>query len=208
VKREIPIKCSCGTFRGMAIDLSPANSNRSICLCDDCQAYAHYLGRASDVLDTNGGTDICPIAPAKLKITHGRDHLKSLRLSEKGMIRWYAGCCKSPIANCIPMAKLPFAGVFMTILEASSAEIDQILGPVQTRVQGRFGIGSLPKDTHPTVPLSFLVRTVRFLLTGVLKRQYAPSPFFDSQTAQPVVEPYVLTPTERENLRQFCGPRP
>jgi len=174
-------------------------------MCDDCQAYAHFLGKAKQVLDANGGTDIFPVTPSHLKITAGAEHLKCLRLSPKGMFRWYAGCCKTPIANSMPSPQFPFAGVIHTIMDhsADNQTRDEALGPIIARVQGKHGIGPLPPGTHPTAPLSLILNTLRFLLLAWIKKQHKPSPFFDLTTGKPKVEPYILTPSERQGLRKL-----
>ncbi len=50
-------RCRCGEVRGIVTDASPHTANRVVCYCDDCQAFAHRLGRA-DLLDAHGGSDI------------------------------------------------------------------------------------------------------------------------------------------------------
>jgi hypothetical protein len=129
---NVSLKCRCGSFRGVASDISSSTGSRIICYCDDCKAYAHYLGQSKEVLDSNGGTDVFPVTPCKLKITHGAENLKCLRLSDKGMFRWYAGCCKTPIANSMPTHKIPFAGVISTIMCHANDHItrDEALGPI------------------------------------------------------------------------------
>ena len=96
---EVPLKCSCGSVQGVARDVSPKTGNRLVCMCDDCQAYAHHLGRAEHILDRNGGTEVFQLTPSQLTLTEGREHLRCLRLKEKGLMRWYAGCCNTPVAN-------------------------------------------------------------------------------------------------------------
>src|SRR5688572_22885083 len=97
----IPLKCNCGSIRGQ-VEISRSMNKRIICLCNDCQAYAHYLGRVDRMLDPNGGTDIVPVHPAKLRLTRGAEYLACVRLSDDGVYRWYAGCCNTPIANTPP----------------------------------------------------------------------------------------------------------
>jgi hypothetical protein len=207
---DISLKCQCGAMRGIATEIAPEKSNRVVCMCGDCQAFAHFLGKADSVLDKNGGTDIFAVAPCNLQITQGREHLKCVRLFEKGLCRWYAGCCNTPIANTMPFARMPFAGVVHSIMDhAGDGETrDQALGPIRARIYGMSGIGALPADTHQTAPPSMILRVMRFLLVGFIAGRHTPSPFFDSNTGKPVVQPKVLSPSERENLRKYCGPKP
>lgn len=207
---NVPLKCSCDKLQGVAKILSSEQGRRIICLCDDCQAFAHYLGHAKSVLDENGGTEILQILPANLEINQGIENLRCLRLSDKGMLRWYTGCCNTPIANTAPYSKMPYAGVVHSILDfADDAKSrEAALGPVRARIQGKFGIGKLPEGTHQKAPLGLILRIIAFLVGGLLRGKHAPSPFFDRRTGKPIVEPYVLSANEREALRKFCGPNP
>ena len=200
---HVPMKCQCGALQGFADVPSAHKGGRFVCMCDDCQAYAHYLGRAGDVLDANGGTEIFPVAPANLKITQGFENLKCCRLSDNGMYRWYAGCCKTPIGNTPASTKSFYVGVVSTIMNypADNQLRDSELGPIFARLQGKFGIAPLPPGTLETVSFPVILRMVRFMLGSVLKRQQKPSPFVDSSTGQLRVKPYILTAAEREALR-------
>ncbi|MBY0371355.1 hypothetical protein K2X33_11755 [bacterium] len=188
----LSLRCKCGALRGAAHGLSPKTGLRSVCYCNDCQAYAHFLGRASDILDADGGTDIFPVQPAQLEITLGHENLTCVRLSEKGMYRWYTDCCNTPIANSMAWPKMPFAGVVHSIMDyaASGTKRDEALGPIRARSQGKYG----------TPPMSFLFRVVGFLLRGFWKKQHQPSPFFHAD-GRPRARPRILSPVEREALK-------
>ncbi len=214
---SVELKCQFGSLLGSIENVSTVRGRRTadggrrtVCMCVDCQAYAHYLGQAAHVLDENCGTDVLPVAPANLKITQSTEHLKSMTLSEKGMLRWYAGCCDRPIANTAPMAKLPFAGVIDAIidLDGTLGLRDEVLGPIGARVQAKSGIGKTPEDSFPKGSMKLIFQTIGFLLPGLVKRQHAPSPFFSSQTGAPSVTPIILTAAERDALRPLCGPNP
>jgi hypothetical protein len=84
-------------MRGVASDVSQSSGFRFVCYCRDCQAFARFLERA-DVLDPAGGTDIFQMPPARVKLVAGTDAMRCLRLSNK-VLRWYADCCRTPIAN-------------------------------------------------------------------------------------------------------------
>ena len=68
---ELALRCRCGTVRGVARDVAPSTVNHCFCYCDDCQAFAHFLGRADDVLDAYGGTEITQMSQANVGF-HGR----------------------------------------------------------------------------------------------------------------------------------------
>jgi hypothetical protein len=202
---EVPLKCSCGKMRGMAV-VDPQGSNRAVCLCGDCQSFAHFLGRAAEILDKNGGTDIVPLAPRNFRLTQGQEHLACLRLSPKGMFRWYAGCCQTPIANA-PSAALPFLGTVHLFfdLPRDPAVRDQALGPVRAKFYGKDGHGEMGPDISPGIPpLWFILRTMKFMLLGKIRGMHRPSPFFVADSGAPVVEPRVLTKAEREEVAHVC----
>lgn len=194
--RSVPLRCRCGALRG-EVEVGPGTGQRIVCYCDDCQALARFLER-DDVLDAHGGSDIFQTRPAGVRITEGADQLACMRLSEKGMHRFYARCCRTPIANTLG-ARAPFVGLASTALDPGARE--SALGPPIARVQGRFAIGGVPAGAHPTVGPGLIARTFAFLARGFLTGSHAPSPFFDARTKQPRVTPEVLTPTRRDALR-------
>ena len=65
----------------MAHEVSPGAGNHAVCYCDDCQAFAHFLGRAADILDPHGGTEIFQMSPARIALTAGTERLACMRLS-------------------------------------------------------------------------------------------------------------------------------
>src|SRR5262245_25612243 len=96
---DLAIRCDCGAVRGVARGVSGERGNRVVCYCDDCQSFAHVLERSEDTLDAHGGTEIFQMSPAQLEFTAGADRLACLRLTPKGLLRWYASCCRTPIGN-------------------------------------------------------------------------------------------------------------
>lgn len=205
---DIPLRCSCGAVRGVARDLSPKRGTRVVCMCIDCQTYAHFLGRADEILDVHGGTDVFQLAPGQLELREGAEQLRCVRLSPKGAMRWYTECCKTPVGNTAASSKIPFVGVphlFMDHGGAPGAR-ERDLGPVRFRVQGKSGHGRLPPDTHPEFPRRLLARTFYLLLRAKLAGLAGPSPFWDER-GRPKVEPTVLTKEERARLRQRCQAR-
>lgn len=204
---NISLKCNCGSFEGLISEISHSLNRRFVCLCNDCQAYAHFLGRVDTVLDPNGGTEILSVHPAKIKITQGVENLTCVRLSDDGMIRWYTRCCKTPIANTQTSPRFPYVGLVHTIMNFSgnSNEKEQKLGPIYARVNGKYGIGPLPPHTSQNTPLKLIFWTLLFLVRGFIWKLYTPSPFFDSNTGKPRVTPSVLSDSEYESLIQLCG---
>ena len=199
---DLPLRCRCGAVRGVARDALPSKINHCFCYCDDCQAFAHYLGRADDVLDAHGGTEITQMSQANIRFTAGADKIAAMRLSPKGMIRWYASCCGTPIGNTMPTTLMPFVGVIKAIIDAPSAE----LGPVRGRgfaKSAKGGKDAVPNDGLPELVMiaRVLAKVLRWRLRGDHKR----SPLFDAVTGRPLVDPRVLDEAEREDLRRRCA---
>ena len=201
---DIPLKCRCGSVRGVAKQIVPSQGNRLVCMCDDCQAFAHHLGAAERVLDPHGGTDIFQTTPSRVSISEGIEHLACLRLSPKGLMRWYAKCCNTPIANTMASPRVPFAGVVHTFMDHTGTSRDEALGPILARIQGRFAVGAVPEGAHRRAPMGIIFRTIRLLGGGFIRGTHRPSPFFDS-SGNPVIDATVLSASEREKLRTLCG---
>ena len=188
-----PLQCACGSLKG-EVTYGPG-VNRGVCYCDDCQAFATYLDRSTDVLDDRGGTDIVQMSPDRVRFTQGVEHLACLRLSEGGLMRWYARCCNTPIGNTASDYKMWFVGLIHGCLEGEGApSLETSFGPQRMRVHTQFARGEPKPTTQGLVPtiLKFIARTVRARLTGA----YRNTPFFDA-TGKPVADPHILSETER-----------
>lgn len=197
---DLPLRCHCGAVRGTALALSPKSGTHGVCYCDDCQAFFHFLAR-DEMLDEHGGSDIFQLTPAQLRIERGAEHIRCLRLSDKGMYRWFAGCCRTPIANTMGWARLPFAGMLLCFVdpEVEKATRERAVGQPVAFAFGRFARGGTPAHVPPGAPVRWALRTLRKLGRGFLRGQHRPSPFFDEHGA-PVVQPKVLTPAQRSAL--------
>lgn len=119
------------------------------CYCTDCRAFAHFLGKAPDVLDEQGGTEIVQVAQPRLRFIQGEDYLSAVRLSDKGMIRWYASCCGTPIGNTLANPKVSFIGLIHTCLDR--ARMNQDFGTSVAVVNTDTALGS-PKPRQRGLP--------------------------------------------------------
>lgn len=202
MKTNISLRCICGNVRGVATNVSPETGNRLVCMCDDCQAYAYYLGRADEMLDENGGTDIYQLSPSQIVIESGKENIRCVRLTSGGLIRWYASCCNSAIGNTLGSAKISFVGMPHTFMDhqGDGRKRDEVLGPCRLSIYGCYGKGKLPLGVHPKVPFRFFVRVFCFIVSSSFKKKNFPSPFFDETSGKPVVEPKILSDDQRERL--------
>lgn len=169
-----------------------------MCYCKDCQAFAHFLGKADDILDEMGGTDVIATLPKYLRFTHGFEALACMSLTGNGMLRWYAGCCNTPIGNTPRNFKTSHVGLVHTCLEDPSRSLERSFGPVRMRVNTKHAKGK-PKP----MPISTVTSILRFmssLIGARLDGSYKSTPFFIPDRGIPVVPPKVLTSSERERV--------
>jgi len=199
---DFTIRCTCGTLCGRTSDLSTDDGPRLVCYCDDCQAFARFLGRADDILDEAGGTDVFQLSPAHLRINKGIDHLACMRLKSKGLLRWFADCCRTPIGNTLATRQVSFVGLVNTCIHLEDGgSLDDLIGPVQGGVHGRFATGDRSKlRASDGAPLSLIARSMGKILKRRLRGDHRDSPFFDTRTGKPVVTPKVLSAAERREL--------
>ena len=198
----LALQCRCGSVRGVAA-VSPSTGNHAVCYCDDCQAFAHFLGRANDVLDANGGTDIFQMSPAGLKLTAGVERVACIRLSSKGLLRWYASCCNTPIGNTMASSGVPFIGLIRAFAREPAGAA---LGPIRARAfphRAKGDQAAIPKDGSPAFVM--ILRIIGSILRWRLRGDHRRSPLFDATTGQPLATPRVLRDSERAELRQRCA---
>jgi hypothetical protein len=187
------LRCRCGTLKGSVSH--PEKVSRGVCYCKDCQAYAHFLGKTGDILDEMGGTDVVATLPKYVTFTQGTEALACMSLTEKGMLRWYARCCNTPIGNTPRDHKVSYVGLVHTCLKDPSTTLDSSFGPVRMRVNRKNAKGR-PKS----MPMSTIVSVMRFMISLVRARldgSYKVTPFFVPDRGIPVVAPKVLTRSER-----------
>ncbi|MEO1015697.1 MAG: DUF6151 family protein [Pseudomonadota bacterium] len=200
---EIEHSCACGDFSASLLDVSPRTVTRGVCYCKDCQAFAHYLGRADDILDAAGGTTIHQTAPSRIKITRGADRVAAMRLSARGLIRWFADCCHSPIGNTPPARWFAFVGLIERKGQFDAAENDA-LGPprfaVFTEHAERAPDPQL-KTPNPYLNLGpILAQVARERLAG----RHRQTPFFQEDGSF-AAKPIVLSDAERDSLMSKIG---
>ncbi len=165
-----------------------------MCYCTSCQAYAHALGRP-DALDALGGTDLVAVLPKDVTITAGGEHLACLSLSPKGLFRWYAACCDSPLANTPRNPNIAYVGLISARLGADDQTIEAAIGPVSMTVNTDGATGGPPRKSPPSV--GQLLGLASRLLGARLGGGYRRTPFFKFPGGTPVRSPRVLTQQER-----------
>jgi hypothetical protein len=202
---EARLRCRCGEVEGVVGDAAPRAANRVVCYCSDCQSFAHHLGRA-DVLDTQGGSDVVQVAPATVRFTKGAERIAGMRLSPKGLYRWYASCCKTPLGNTLA-PKVPFVGIVAQAFDGGAATADAAFGAPVAKIMGQSAIGTPPPGSTG-VNVRMLVSAIAKILGWKLRGKSWPHPFFDRSTRAPAYPVTVISREERDALRRLCGPRP
>jgi len=189
------LSCKCGAVSGYIRDGSP--SNRVRCYCTDCQAFGRFFGPAGGVLDPQGGTTVVQVAQSRLQIDTGLDQLACLRLKPKGLLRWYARCCNTPIGNTLQNPGISMVGLIHTCLDP--ATLDRDFGPVTAEVYTDTAIGS-PKPRQHGLP-GTIVKCLAMVIMDRLSGRYRRSPLF-SQAGKPVAEPRILAREEVAALKR------
>ena len=200
---QIEVRCRCGQVRGILTGASPRTGNRVVCYCDDCQAYAHQLGRA-DLLDAKGGSDIVQVAPAALSFTKGQDRIVGQRLTPKGLYRWHTTCCNTPVGNTMGPA-VPFVGIPVQSFDTSRP--DDVVGAPMGAILGKYAVGEAPAGSTG-LNLSLFLRAIGRVIGWRLGGKTWPHPFFARATRTPIYPLTVISQERREALRAFCGPHP
>lgn len=178
--------CRCGAMAWTIATDAPGTHVE--CYCADCQTYARHLG-ADDWLDPAGGTEVFQTLPHHLAFTRGAGHLRALRLGPKGLMRWYAGCCGTPVANTLASPAFPFLGA---VLRPGQPGFGPVVAQANTAAA-----------RHPVRPRGIVRAVGGLLLRAAAARIFGrgrPNPFF-TEAGTPVVAPHVLTLAERNAAR-------
>lgn len=173
---DIAFACRCGTLSGVLKYANPDIGTHARCHCASCR-------RALDLYGIPGtreeGVGIFQTTPDRLRIVTGADQLGLMQLSPKGLFRWYAKCCDTPMFNTQRSAKVPFVGIYTSRLADTGP-----LGPVI--VEGFMETDS-GKSRH--VGLSRMMwRFSKRVMKARVSGRWRQTPFFDADGA-PVATP-------------------
>ena len=191
-----PLQCQCGTIKGYVV--RPGMAKRAVCYCKDCQAFARFLERADTVLDEHGGTAIVATIPRQVHFTQGLEALACMSLSPRGLLRWYASCCNTPIGNTPRDFKMPYVGLIESCLRSDSPSLQESFGPVRAVVNTKSARGSV--QSTPVSNLLTLLGIIASVIGARVSGAYKGNPFFEADTGMPVARPRELTKAERERV--------
>ena len=194
----LSLRCECGRVQGR-VETDQVYV-RATCYCRDCQAYARWLDRPG-VADAQGGTDMMATNPAAVHITSGDEQIACMSLSEKGILRWYTVCCRTPLGNTPRDARIAYVGIVTTGL-SPAREVDAAFGAKGKTV---INSGSAQGKVKAT-PVGFVVGGLRIVwgMLGARLRGQGPMLFFDGE-GQSIREAEVLSADERAALGGNCN---
>ena len=188
------LACRCGQVEGQ-IDPRRVHA-RASCYCRDCRAFARWLGSVG-LLDSAGGTDILAMAPDGFQITRGFEKVACMSLGQRGLLRWYASCCRTPLGNVPRDPKLYYLGVPVPAIAAPADAIEAAFGP-----RGRIAVNAGSAIVPVASPrLAGIIGTLR-IAVGVIAarlRGRRNMLLFDAD-GLPLREPLVLDRAQREAL--------
>ena len=185
---EIKLECLCGKVKGNTKNVNANSGTRIVCCCDDCQKFAQYLNRENDILDQYGGTDLFQMPMSHLNVIEGNELIGCIRLSDKGMHRWYAKCCNTPIGNTLG-AGVPFIGVVHNFM-ANTHTRDMDLGESRGHIQTKFALKTVPQRKQGSsfkVNMRSLFKLIVWKINGFNK----PSVFFN-ENGEAIAKPNIL----------------
>ncbi|WP_319824353.1 DUF6151 family protein [Thalassovita sp.] len=195
-KGPLTTRCKCGSVR---LELDPAGvsaATRLRCYCHDCQSASRHLGHD---LPAHGGTDLVHTTPDRLTIVSGQENLAILRLGPRGLCRWYAKCCGTPMFSVLPKPGRPFLG--LSVHDWETGKADQVVGPVWGHAftaSAPKGGGAPARDAHfAGVGLKIVTRMLGAYLTGRTGQNPLLTPAGDW-----FVTPTVLTREQRAAARR------
>jgi hypothetical protein len=197
---DATFRCACGKLRGQALALGPDKGTRLVCHCRDCRAFVRFL-EADGYLDQAGGSDIVHVAPGRVRLTGDLDTLACLRLSPKGMFRWYCSACRTPIANTLG-PNVPLVALFSKAIdtEAAGRSLDELVGSSLGHIYVEAATGPLPAGARRGSLVRIVGRDARLMAGWALSGAGKPSPFFGDHTGAPRGSLRVLDPVERNAI--------
>ena len=187
------LQCQCGALAGHVSHIDTAL--RGVCYCRDCRAYSHHLGKQAEVHDSFGGAEFVATQAKHVSLTEGTQHLACLSLSGKGLLRWYAKCCNTPIANTTRNWKLSYVGIVHSCLKADAASFERAF----PRLQMRVNTGGA-RQAPPGMALQTMTALAGFMprvMASGLNGSYRQTPFFSGPEGVPVASVTVLSEAER-----------
>ena len=182
----LAFSCDCKAVRGHLQAGAAARGVHAVCYCRDCRAAELWLGRPDPA---PGPVDVFQTTPDMIRFQSGTDRLGLLRLSPKGLMRWYATCCATPMFNTLRSPRLAFVGLLADRLDDTAA-----LGPLIGRA---FLPGTGGKTYRHEGFNRIGFRIAKMMLAANLSGKWRQTPFFDA-VGTPTAPAHVISREERQ----------
>lgn len=185
----LAFSCKCGALCGSITDHARRRGTHLICHCKDCRAAELFHNRPDPAPN---GVALFQTVPDAISISRGRDQLALMRMSPKGVMRWYARCCGTPMFNTLARPQLPFVGILANCIpERDRLGRVQAVGFMPTP-----GAGAPRHKGAMFMVWRLMIRMIASRLSGRWKE----TPFFDIETGNPSQPAIVLTKEQRRTL--------
>ena len=133
------------------------------------------------------------ITPGLLRFQSGQEQMACATLSGK-VLRWYAACCRTPLANTGARARPVFATLAAGTVD--SLRLGEVAGP-PARAVAHQRSATAPVRATPMALAGAVARTATGLLGAKLRRQQD-SPFFDAASGEPLRTPQPISAPRTE----------
>ncbi|WP_221076874.1 DUF6151 family protein [Agarivorans aestuarii] len=187
---DVDLQCRCGKIKGQIKQVSPSAVKQLVCYCEDCRKFAQHLQSEGSSINQYGGSELYVAAPAKVEIVEGKQQLACLRLTPKGIYRWYSQCCNTPIANTVGI-KLPLVTVYQDFVDAEHTSSLQSNSEHLGAVNEHQALKPLPEALLGASPRKTKFKLIVKLLGWKLKGKGKPNPFFED-SGRAKVKPSIL----------------
>lgn len=147
-----------------------------------------------------GGTEIIQTTSTNITFTEGVENLACMRLTARGLLRWYAACCNTPIGNTPPNFKFSFIGLIHNCLSPEHGSMDEAFGPIRMHVHTRYAKGEVTQKSRGVA--AGILRVTGMILRARINGSYKQTPFFAPESGAPIVTPKLLSPQE---LNEFMS---
>ena len=140
------------------------------------------------MLDAKGGTEVVATLPRYVRFTAGAERLACISLTDHGLLRWYASCCRAPIGNTPRNPKISYVGLVHSCLGRDPRSLDEAFGPAEFVTFANRAKG--PVESSGFRIATATVRIACRLLGTRLDGSWRQSPFFD-RDLKPVSSPHL-----------------
>ena len=182
---DLAFSCQCGRLAGHLSAAGVRPGARILCHCADCRAVELYHQQPDPA---PGGVDLFQVSPDMVTLDQGAEHLCLLQLSPRGLYRWYAGCCGTPLFNGLRNPRMPF----MAIRTDRFQEPDRLGRVIAEAFVPQPGKAPLHKNAG-RMTFKLASRMISAWVSG----RWRQTPLFDMATGKPRAEALVLTKDQR-----------